>query len=108
MFPAGFIGLGFLLYLLNIMGAGDSKFLAGLFLIVPQKFHAIYFEKIVITTIISGFFLLFLKLIHNRFILRAYLLSGYWIGIFDLVKSRFSYAPVIATAWVLLGVDLWT
>lgn len=107
LFPVGFVVVGFLLYLLNIMGAGDSKFLASLFLIVPLEFHLLFFSKIVISTIVVGAILLIIRFIKHGPQLKAYFLSQYWEGIKTTLKSRFSYAPVIFLAWIILGLNIW-
>lgn len=107
LFPVGFIIVGFLLYLLNIMGAGDSKFLASLFLIVPLEFHLMFFSKIVLSTIVVGATLLILRLIKHGPQLKAYFVSQYWEGVKTTLKSRFSYAPVIFIAWILIGMEIW-
>ncbi len=106
-FPLSFIGVGFFLYLLGIMGAGDSKFLASLFLVIPLEYHMVLFEKIVFSTLATGSIILFMKIIFHRRTLIAYLLSRHWSGVKNIIKSRFSYAPVITLAWILLGGDLW-
>jgi prepilin peptidase CpaA len=108
LFPIGFIFFGFLLYLLNVMGAGDSKFLASLFLMVPLEYHLLFFSKIVLSTIVVGVILIFLKIVKNGHLLKAYFLVQYWDGIKTTLKSRFSYAPVIFIAWIFLGIDLWS
>jgi prepilin peptidase CpaA len=106
-FPIGFIVFGFLLYLVNIMGAGDSKYLASLFLLVPPEYHLPLFEKLVVTTAITGALLLAYRSAANRRSLRAYVLAGHWAGVRQLLRSRFSYAPVITLAWIIWGVNLW-
>lgn len=107
-FPIGFIIGGFLLYLVNIMGAGDSKFLASLFLMIPLEYHFPYFEKLIISTVITGAILLLYRISINGGKLKAYLVNRYWEGIKVTIKSRFSYAPVILLAWMLLGRSLWS
>lgn len=106
-FPLGFVVIGFLLFHLKIMGAGDSKFLASLFLIIPLEYQLLFFEKLIISTILTGAILLTYKLISKRDKLKAYFLSRYWDGIKETIKSRFSYAPVVTLAWILLGFHLW-
>jgi prepilin peptidase CpaA len=106
-FPLGWIAGGFLLFLLNIMGAGDSKYLASLFLMVPAQFHLQLFGNIISSTIIVGIILVIMTIIKNFKKLKAYTLSSYWSGIRDTIKSRFSYAPVILLAWMLFGVTQW-
>ena len=106
-FPFGWILGGFLLFLLNIMGAGDSKFLASLFLMVPVEFHMVLFGKLVSSTIIIGIILVSMKVIRDFKVIKAYTLANYWAGAREAIKSRFSYAPVILIAWILFGVDVW-
>lgn len=106
-FSAGFIFFGFILFLLNIMGAGDSKYLASLFLVIPLEFHLPFFEKILISTIIVALISLVIKSAKNLHDLKSFLLSQYWQGVKDIFKSRMSYAPVILLAWFLLGFALW-
>lgn len=105
--PLGFIVVGFLLFIVNVMGAGDSKYLASLFLLIPSELHFPFFEKILLTTIFVGGIFLIYKIVKNFPQFRAYLVSRYWSGIRSIIKSRISYAPVILLAWMLLGVDLW-
>jgi prepilin peptidase CpaA len=107
LFPIGFIVIGFLLFLMGIMGAGDSKYLASLFLIIPYQYHFAFFEKLLLTTIIVGGLLLILKVLRNFSTLRAYLWSHHWKGLKETIRSRFSYAPVIFLAWIALGALEW-
>jgi prepilin peptidase CpaA len=107
LYPVGFILIGFLLFLVNVMGAGDSKFLASLFLIIPLEFHHLFFSKLVLSTIVTGSLLLIYRIVKNGPELKAYLATGHWEGIKLTIRSRFSYAPVILLAWVMTGLDLW-
>lgn len=106
-FPLGFIVAGFILYLLNIMGAGDSKFLASLFLLTPTKYQIILFEKIILSTIFTGGILIIFRLYNHRKEILAFTMNHHWKGIRDIIRSRFSYAPVISVAWILLGREIW-
>lgn len=106
-FPVGFIVVGFLLFLVNIMGAGDSKFLTSLFLVVPLKYHQYLFDRIVITTLVIGVIILIISLLREREKIQAFAINRYWKGAFLSLKSRFSYAPVIFIAWLSLGMFIW-
>lgn len=105
--PLGFLFFGFLLFLVHVMGGGDSKFLASLFLIIPLEYHFIFFEKLVLSTMITGAALLLYRLLKHPREIRTYVYTRYWAGLKQLIKSRFSYAPVIVVAWVLLGLQIW-
>jgi prepilin peptidase CpaA len=107
LFPAGLILGGFFLFLLGIMGAGDSKYLASLFLIIPLEYHLPFFEMLVLGTLCVGGILLSWKVLRNGRLLRAYVWSRHWQAVQDLVKSHFSYAPVILLAWVFIGLREW-
>lgn len=107
LFPLGFVLIGFFLFLFHVMGAGDSKFLASLFLIVPLEYHLSFFSKIVSATILIGLLLILVSLFKNGSKLKAYLIGQYWEGIKETIKSRFSYAPVILIAWFMFGIELW-
>jgi prepilin peptidase CpaA len=104
-FPVGFVVIGFCLFLAGIMGAGDSKFIATFFLMIPVGLHLPFFEKLLISTILVGALLLLFRVSTNFSTFRAYLISRHFRGIRELVRSRFSYAPVILLAWVLTGLS---
>jgi prepilin peptidase CpaA len=106
-FPIGILVLGFLLYLVNVMGAGDSKYLASLFLIIPLDAQSIFLKKLIISTMMTGGLLLIFQILKKWPVLRAYLWSRYWKGLKETVRSRFSFAPVIGVAWILFGWELW-
>lgn len=106
-FPMGFIIIGFFLFLMGVMGAGDSKFIASLFLLIPLEYHMMFFEKLILSTMVTGFILLAWKIAHNRVILKTYVFSQYWAGIKETIRSKFSYAPVLVIAWILLGLKIW-
>ena len=106
-FPIGWIVVGFILFVLKIMGAGDSKFLASLFLLVPLEQHAGMFEKVLYSTLIVGLCMLSFKIAKDFKNIKAYALSMYWQGFKDSIRSNFSFAPVVLLAWILLGVEQW-
>lgn len=108
LFPVGFVVIGFFLYLLKVMGAGDSKFLASLFFVIPLEYHLLFFSKLVISTILVGASLLLIRIFKNGSQLKAYFVSHYWEGIKNILRSRFSYAPVIFLAWIILGMNIWS
>ncbi len=106
-FPIGVIGFGFVFYLLKIMGAGDSKYLASLFLLIPYSFHWLFFEVIIQVTMLMGSVFLTLKLLRDFQEFKAYFLTRYWSALRSKIKSEFSFAPVILFSWILLGWKIW-
>jgi Flp pilus assembly protein protease CpaA len=106
-YPIIWFVVGFGLFLLGIMGAGDSKLITSLYLLIPLSLHHVMLEKIVISTIVIGFMNFCLKITKDFKSIKAYALSAYWQGLWKKMKSSFSFAPVIMMAWILLGVQLW-
>jgi prepilin peptidase CpaA len=106
-FPAGWILIGFFLFLLGIMGAGDSKYLASVFAVVPPDLQMVMFSQLVNATLLIGGFLILLKIAKDFQKIKAYALNTYWLGLKEIFHSRFSYAPVIFIAWIFVGLKLW-
>lgn len=106
-FPLGMVIAGFVLFVFHIMGAGDSKYLASLFLLIPTPLHMPFMEKILIVTIFVGSILLLMKFVKSAAKIRAYLATFYLKALRAEIHSRFSYAPVILVAWILFGTALW-
>ena len=107
LFPCGFLVIGFALFWVGIMGAGDSKFLASFFLLIPQSLHLLFFQKLVYSTFVVGFVMLSFKIARDFKVIKAYALSSYWIGVVTSIRSQFSYAPVILLGWLLFGREVW-
>lgn len=107
-FPVGWILLGFLLFVINIMGAGDSKYLASLFLIIPLELHGPMFERVVYSTLVVGMVMLLFKIAKDFQKIKAYAFTTYWKGLVESIRSSFSYAPVILLAWLMLGAQQWS
>lgn len=106
-FPAGMIAVGFILFLFHIMGAGDSKYLASIFLLTPTPLHMPYMEKLLTVTIFVGTILLTMKFVKSAAKIKAYLMTFYFKALKAEINSRFSYAPVILVSWILFGMALW-
>ncbi len=106
-FPLGMIVIGFILFLFHIMGAGDSKYLASIFLLIPTPLHMPYMEKLLTVTIFVGTILLTMKFVKSAAKIKAYLMTFYFKGLKAEINSRFSYAPVILVSWILFGIALW-
>jgi prepilin peptidase CpaA len=105
--PFTIVMVGFLFYILRIMGAGDSKYLAGLFLLVPIEFHFQFLEELLKSTLFTGAILLISRMVVRFSEIKVLFLTLHWRGMVGVVSSRFSYAPVILLAWILLGLKIW-
>jgi prepilin peptidase CpaA len=102
-FPIVFLLVGILLFWMNIMGGGDSKYLSSFYLLVPAAHQDTVFLYLLYTTIIVGSSLLLFNALQNFdklvVLFRVYDLSG----IKKIFGTRFTYAPVIFIAWMWFG-----
>ncbi len=106
-FPLGMIVVGFILFLFHIMGAGDSKYLASIFLLIPTPLHMPFMEKLLTVTIFVGTLLVLMKFVKSAAKIKVYLMTFYFKALKSEIHSRFSYAPVILVSWILFGATLW-
>ena len=102
-FPIAFIIVGFALFVLSIMGGGDSKYLSSLYLLIPLRFQEIVFLYLLYTTVIVGSSLLLFNALKNfdRIVLLAR--SSDVKGVKRIFGKKFTYAPVIFIAWMWFG-----
>lgn len=97
--PIAILLVGFVLFKLDIMGAGDSKYLFSLFLIVPEPFHELLLVKLCVLTIAVGAFLLSYKVTSqwDKFKVIVFARAG---SLKNFLGGKFTYAPVIMVAWL--------
>lgn len=108
-YPLILLALGFALFALKIMGAGDAKYLFGYSLLVPPGLHEISASGLVYATILFGFPLLAVNAVRNfDKIILAYNLRE-WSLIKGVFGKKFAYAPVILGAhlWLIAKVKPW-
>ena len=103
-FPVGILLAGFLLFGLNIMGAGDAKYLFTFYLLVPCVYHEALFYELVKMTVVVSLCLLVWKVLKSfsRVIMSVRSrefkpLAGIIFG------KKFAYAPVLFLAWIFFG-----
>ncbi len=106
-FSLAFFFVGFLLFLLKIMGGGDSKFLATFFLIIPFKLQESVFLYLLIITVIIGLLTLLKNIITQWNKLSESIKNRDVQGVKSCFGTKFPYAPVILITWVFLGLDLY-
>lgn len=101
-----FILVGFMLFMLKIMGGGDSKFLATFFLLIPLKMHDLIFYHLLIVTVIIGLGVLLKNTVSNfSQIWKSFKLRDIE-GVKKCFGSKFAYAPVILFTWISIGVKI--
>lgn len=105
-YPTVFLGVGFGLFLLKIMGGGDSKYLFSFFLLVPEYYHETFFMKLIYSTIAIGLYLLIYNTIRNFDKLSVSVRIMDINGIKGVYGTKFAYAPVIAISWIAFGWEI--
>jgi len=103
LFSFAFLIVGFALFLLNIMGGGDSKFLFTFFLLVPESLQDTIFTNLLVSTIVVGSIFFLTNLARNLEKLLAFYKIRDFKGMKSCFGTKFSFAPVILIAWVWLG-----
>ena len=103
LFPLAFLFVGFTLFLMNIMGGGDSKYLFSFYLLVPLGFQEGVFLYLLYTTVIVGSSLLLFNALKNFDRIALMFRVGDLAGIKKIFGQKFTYAPVIFIAWMWFG-----
>jgi prepilin peptidase CpaA len=102
-FPMAFIFVGILLFMMNIMGGGDSKYLSSLYLLVPVNFQETTFIYLLYATVLVGSTLLVFNTLKNFDTIVVYFKTRDIAGIRRIFGKKFTYAPVIFIAWMWFG-----
>jgi prepilin peptidase CpaA len=98
-----FLIIGFFLFLLKIMGGGDSKYLFSFFLIIPPTLLDMTLTSLLISTVLIGLFVFFTNFVRNFEKIYNHLKIMDVYGLKYCFGSKFSFAPVILMAWMLVG-----
>lgn len=101
-----FLFVGFVLFLLRIMGGGDSKYLFSFFLMVPISIQFPVMSYIVMSTIAIGSTVFFVNLIRNFDKIKESIKVKDAQALKHCFGTKFSFAPVIFVSWIYLGWDL--
>jgi prepilin peptidase CpaA len=102
-FPAAFLFVGCILFALNIMGGGDSKYLSSLYLLIPLNLQEGVFSYLLYATILVGSTLLIFNTLKYLDIIVIHFRMRDVAGIKKIFGKKFTYAPVIFIAWMWFG-----
>jgi prepilin peptidase CpaA len=105
-YPALMLTVGFVLFVLNVMGAGDAKYLASLFLIIPFTWQAPFFELLALSTCLVASVLIIVNILRNYSKVIREIRNRNLKGLSSCFGTRFSYAPVILFAWLWFAIEL--
>lgn len=101
--------VGFIFFLIKIMGAGDTKFLASFYFLVPESLQPNAYRLLLISTVIIGLFMLITNFGKNYQKISFHLKRGEVNELKNFFGTKFSFAPVILLSWIWLGLEkgLW-
>ena len=102
-YPVIFFFVGLFFFSIKIVGAGDSKYLVSLFLLVPLQFQEVALASLVEITFIAGSVSFIFNTLKNiKKIFRAFKEKK-----LNLIKEcygkKFPFAPVIMGSWIIFG-----
>ena len=103
---ATFLAVGFALYFLKVMGAGDSKYLFSFFMLIPPAWLDAAFFDLLVCTMVIGSFSLFTTIAQNYQRMSLYARTGYIRGFRECLGTKFPFAPVIFISWAWLGIKV--
>ena len=103
MYSLIFLFVGFGLFLLRIMGGGDTKYLFSLFLLIPRSIQDMTFYYLLLSTLMIGTSFLIMNVIKNFGKIRTALMTRNFPELKNCFGTKFSFAPVIFVAWGLVG-----
>jgi len=106
LYPLSFFVVGFLLFILKIMGGGDSKYLFSMFLLIPTHRHEEYFLCLAYMTVMVGLSLFLINIARNRKKILVAIRYKDMGRIKDVFGKKFTFAPVILLAWIWFGWNL--
>jgi len=107
LYSFAFIVVGFILFLMNLMGAGDSKYLFSIFLLIPPQWSDYVLYSLFLCTMTIGGFSLLITIVKNFEKLIIFARLGHRQGIRECLGSKFPFAPVILMSWLLFGAHLY-
>lgn len=102
-FSIVFLIVGFVLFLLKIMGGGDSKFLFTFFLVVPLSAHFVTLYALIISTVMIGSFMFITNMVKNFEKIKESIMIKDHKSLKECFGTKFSYAPVILISWLFVG-----
>lgn len=103
-YSLSFFFVGFLLFAMKIMGGGDAKLLATIYLLIPAKVQEESFLLLIYSTLIIGGSILLIKLWMQRSQIKLALLTQDYSKFRELLGKKFPFSPVILLAWILWGI----
>lgn len=107
LFASVFIFVGYILFVLKIMGGGDSKYIFSIFLLTHFSLQELLMEYLLLSTIVAGMSFFTVNFITYRDDVWFAMRTGNVRGITKNFGKKFAFSPVLLLAWVLLGWNIY-
>lgn len=101
--PIAFFVAGFFLFVLKIMGGGDSKYLTTFYLLIPVNYHEEAFFALAISTILVGSSIFINNILKNIDLIMMAFRTRDLLAIRSIFGKKFAFAPVIFISWIWFG-----
>lgn len=104
-YSLSFFFVGFLLFAMKIMGGGDAKLLASLYLLIPARVQEESFMLLIYSTILIGGGILSYKIWIQRDQLKLAFFTQDYSKFRIILGKKFPFSPVILLAWISWGIS---
>ena len=102
-YPLACFALGWGLFYWKLMGAGDSKFLASFFLLIPAQYHQQFLLTLLWSSVgVSASWILYRSAYHLRQLVFIVQVKDY-SQLRHIYSKKIAFAPVILLAWLIFG-----
>ncbi|EQC47022.1 peptidase, A24 type IV prepilin peptidase family protein [Bacteriovorax sp. BSW11_IV] len=101
--PVCFVTVGFILFVFNVAGAGDVKFISSFLLILSERQQIEFLYYLTWITVIVGGTLAIKNIILNREKILVYLGIKEKKIIAGVFGKKFPYTPLVLLAWIVFG-----
>ena len=106
LYSFGFLSIGFIFFLMRIMGGGDVKYLFSFFLLIPATMQDNAFIHLALSTIVIGGFIFLTNLIKHYDVIWRAMLLGDLKEVKYCFGTKFPFAPVILITWIWVGIEI--
>jgi len=105
--PLIILVVGFMLFAIKLMGAGDVKFLTTMSLFIPIMHQNIFVQSFLVSLILYSIILFFIKLFIYQKDFKLYWKNHQLLmGVLFLIKKKEAFAPCIFLAWIIFLIQL--
>ena len=99
--------VGFVLFNLGIMGAGDSKYLSSFYLLIPLTLQKEAFVYCAYSIVVAGCFILAINTIKNAGKIARAIKQYNICEIKGVYGRKVPFIPIVFLSWIWFGINFW-